>query len=96
MKSLVAKGAARWKYRFYLCGNEGEYPQVMDQWYQKLDEASFSSHHGVRSLKNEFDEKYKMENMDISKENSNHVIMKESEFVMEEKNEGVPKVEIEE
>eukprot|EP00957_Ditylum_brightwellii_P155818 11862130-Ditylum_brightwellii.AAC.1 len=27
MKSLVAKGAARWKYRFYWCGNKGESPQ---------------------------------------------------------------------
>eukprot|EP00957_Ditylum_brightwellii_P004900 373462-Ditylum_brightwellii.AAC.1 len=68
----------------------------MDQWYEKLDESSFSSRHGVRALNNEFDEKYNMENMDISKENSDNVIMKESEFVVEEKNEGVPKVEKEE
>eukprot|EP00957_Ditylum_brightwellii_P079309 6030348-Ditylum_brightwellii.AAC.1 len=31
MKSFVAKGAARQKYRFYWCGNEGECPKVMDQ-----------------------------------------------------------------
>eukprot|EP00957_Ditylum_brightwellii_P028170 2127485-Ditylum_brightwellii.AAC.1 len=30
-KSLVTKGAARQKYRFYWCGNKGEYPKVMDQ-----------------------------------------------------------------
>eukprot|EP00957_Ditylum_brightwellii_P046363 3519098-Ditylum_brightwellii.AAC.1 len=96
MKSLVAKGAARRKYRFYWCGNKGEYPQVMDQCYKKLDESSFSSCRGVRALNNDFDEEYKMENIDISKENSDNVIMKECEVVVEEENEGVPKVEMEE
>eukprot|EP00957_Ditylum_brightwellii_P161170 12271925-Ditylum_brightwellii.AAC.1 len=34
--------------------------------------------------------------MNISKENNDNVIIKESEVVMEEKNEGAPKVEMEE
>ena len=95
MKSLVAKGAARRKFRFYWCGNKGECPKVMKRWYETLDKHSFCSGRVVRALKLDFDEESKMVHMDICNESLDSTVPKKSEMVMEEENEPLTRVETE-
>eukprot|EP00957_Ditylum_brightwellii_P059751 4536042-Ditylum_brightwellii.AAC.1 len=89
MKSLVAKGAERWNYRFYWYGNKGEYHQGMDQWHKKLDISSFSFSCGVGSLNSEFDNEYKKVYMEVSKKQTDKMLKKEIEVVIKQKSVGV-------